>query len=129
MTPLQFFVGGSAFNQETGAMGALVMGLDESTANIKFRKFIAGNSADAYKFGRTMGMAVSLDGSLLALHIQEIANNYSTHSVFATMRATDGGIINDTFEIVHGPTGTSEHTAFSHGMVYKDASTLFVTFM
>ena len=73
-------------------------------------------------------MAVSLDGTALAAHIQPISNNNSEVSTFANMRTSDGGIISDAFLIYHGSAGTAEHTVMPQGMVYKDAYTLFVTF-
>ena len=97
----QFFMGGSAFDSTKNVVGptigAFAMGIDTVTGKTKWRKFIERTSDNDVFFQSTSGMAVSIDGTALAVHVQEDIANKATVSVFANIRTSDGGIIFNAF--------------------------------
>ena len=130
----QFFMGGSAFDSTKNVLGpkigAFAMGIDTVTGKTKWRKFIERNSDKDEYFESAYGMAVSLDGTALAVHLQTLTTEfYNRYSIFASMRTSDGGILFNAFELRHGIFSYHAHAAYSNSMVYKDASTLYVTFL
>ena len=65
---MQFYIAGSAKNHnEGGVTSAFVMGVDTLSATTKWRKWVfdAGNMAS---FQRATSIAVSLDGTAIAVH-------------------------------------------------------------
>ena len=56
-------------------------------------------------------MAVSQDGSALAIHVQDNTGTdyYPTESYLLIVRTSDGGYLRNFMQMFHG----SEHTAFS----------------
>lgn len=119
-------MGGSAYNPKTTTDGAFVMRVDTVSGAARWRKFI--ESPTEGQFERTTAMAVTPDGSTLAVHVQPISAVYYHKSYILSVRASDGGILSDALKIDHGSVDVAEHALFSEGMVYKDANTLFMTF-
>ena len=65
---MQFYIAGSAKNHgQGGVTSAFVMGVDTLSATTKWRKWVfdAGNMAS---FQRATSIAVSLDGTAIAIH-------------------------------------------------------------
>ena len=104
------------------------MRLDTVSGHVRWRKFIESTS-EMTQFKRTTAMALTPDGSTLAVHVHPEGDNYYHKSMVSCMRTGDGGIISDATIITHGVALSGEHALFSQGMVYKDSNTLFMTFM